>query len=1282
MEYTSNIDVKSCDSNSQAVSTANYNDNRYHSSLAQTSEIINDTTLNVSDEDDEFGGGCFDVVAYRANLAGSASDGDNDESGGSGGNGGDNNQNASADDGDDDDDEDDDEFGGGSFNVEAYQTALKGVDEVSGGDGAKGGLKTRKKGVGDVGDFKFKHSLICEGFAQNKFLTARDEMMGYFTEKNHITIPLVIDTEFTTETSDKYQQKSRTLITTQIKGIHKDAPAIMYAHHPAVNVGREMVGLKPCPTTTTLFDAADYLRDVGGCEVSVKEANSTVLFLKQLPKCNVVLYAHFATAEINLISRGSLKTYIKQLQRSNGEDQIISGRRLYCQSSCNGKKLDTVSLKHIITIDGNEFELCLKIVDTGALHGIASYADIAAAVGHELPYKKVFDENEKARMLDMVIERPLKFQKYALGDLDVYEILEKYDTQWRLVYEKLDLTPYYRQPKLTIGGSVKDLFEAALASFFQLDPKKWVDEFKEIVKKFIQPGSADKLRNNANFTSALLSKVEGGRCRNNRPIEMSVKNLFKTEETQLTRKRQLIEKLRYYGCILCDIDISSCYGEGQRNQDYPIGEPEIFHYKHSDNNECVTLGEWLNSYGVKTDTLIKCAENKDVEGWKNAENWGELVPGLWHMRVTNKNKLFYPQDLLASWFMDSSHGVDMLAKALKEMKCDTEMLTTENVSFDEDTGSLKIFNHDIKNGILTHDGLQWILAICSKRQRNELLDTLVVDSSMVYPASCRIDVANGKEGLEKLRKGKLEWKGRNTTQRIKNKDGTATIQMNFREYHGWFSVNLGELLVDKLLIERKKAKILHGEKSPLDILFKLCVNTLYGDMVSKYFVTSNPTVGNNITARARVLAWYMEKGLHGHQPITDGCAFWLNWVLFPGRDNINGECVNLHRADSKLSQRMIKRGFLGGKKIGGQWVDLIIDGKNVNLESIELIDGKPFLEIDGEKVECCPRWVDRVRKGDNELSDVLKKVKKPYLINENGVPIENSLEWINEMAMKHLQNIFPIVDVLHKPSTALSIDKKTLEVKRSPRIGQFSFEVKDIYHSGAFHGTANYGLANPNGLTIKARGYETKREHIGIELDPEQDDIVFLKSDRYGEKNNPAKDFMKQILDNPECITRQIPAIKSGILKVGDYKNHPDRHDNSKIEPGDNLYKVLLMQEYSLSQFTFQTYEQYINWKKVIEKAKEKHKQSLEGFFLNEDTTLNLKAMCEWVDGAIASGVMNPFDVLKDKNRHDRRTEKTVKAQVKKTETRGKQLKRAVAIDHPQLETLNSLKVQLNNPPD
>lgn len=1182
-------------------SDKNYTYSKYNT-IAH-SEIDNNT---VDDVDDEFGGANFNVTAYQASFAVSAGTVEN-----------------MADDKDDEDEDEDeevetipddigcfpnlnkdipvnstdedDEFGGASFDVEAYQGKSIAVDvEVVSDENAL------------ILDFPL---IAAKGLKSNQYLI--DGLTGIAPTEKSIYIPLVIDTEFYTDTNSNYQQKRRIPLTVQIKGIDNDAPGIIYALHPSVNVGRELVDLKPFPTPSTMFYPLDYLRDIGEVDIEIRETKPSEIKRRLC----FVLYAHFATAEINLIATDTVKQQIKQLQRGKGEQQITAGRRLFCQHIMPDMTTDTVSLKHIITINEMfEYELFLKVVDTGAIHGIAGYGDVAKAVGYNLLYKDNFSSAEKGRMLDMAIERAKDFEDYAMGDLGVYDILKQFNEQWKLVYEKLGLTPYYREPKLTIGGTVKDLFEAALANYFQITPEKWNKNLTEIINNFIQPGSADELRKWNNFTRAILSKVEGGRCRNNRPTELSIKSEPNT--------------LGLWENPICDIDISGCYGEGQRNQDYPIGKPEIFDYKVSKNNDYITLRKWLISYGVQIDTLIKAVENNDSAVWNNQESWGELLSGLWQARVSNLSPLKYSQDFFASWFMESSHGVDMLAKSLKEMKSDTELQTTESVDFDEDTGNLKVFNNDIKNGVLTHDGLQWILAVASKRQRNELLDNITITSSAVYCASDKINVKDGKDGLEKLTENTNNWTGKNTTQRIKNEDGKTSIVMNFREYHGWFSVNLGELLVDSLLIERKKAKIEYGEKSPLDVLFKLCVNTLYGDMVSKFFVTSNPVVGNNITARARALAWYMEKGLHGHQPITDGCAFELNGVLFPRSININGECVNLHREDSKLAQKNIKRSAL-----------------------------------DGEPISC--KWVD----------------DKPYLIID-GVEIENSTQWVDKMAMVHLQNTFNLVDVLHQPSESLNVNKETLKVLRLPRIGQFSFETKDIYHSGCFHGSANYLLENPNGQVIKARGYETKREHIGIELDPEQDCVEFIKSNRYGVKNNPAKDLMKQLLNNPESVTRQIPAIKSGILKVGDYKNISEKYDELGIEPGDNILKPVLMQEFSLSQFTFQTYEQYISWKKVIEKAKMKQKQSLEGYFLNPDTTLNLQALCEWVDGAIASGVMNPFDELKDKNRNDKRTEKTVKALKTKTETRGKPLKNVVTISHPHLDTLNSLREQLNHPPD
>ncbi|NJM22996.1 MAG: hypothetical protein HC907_32070 [Richelia sp. SM1_7_0] len=1054
-----------------------------------------------------------------------------------------------------------------------------------------------------------KYNIFSTIIATNQWYVDREQLEGsVFNPYHSITIPMVIDTEFTDKQGKKeYQQKSRLGLTTQICGIASNTPKAIFAQTERVNAGRTMAGVKPLPMFESDFHPVDYLKSLG-LEVEIWEGTESEL--AQIPKCFIVLYGHFLTAEINMIASGTVKERIKNLQRSQGEEQIASGRRAYCQTIVDGKKLDWVSLKHVITVNGYHYELCLKLVDTGAIHGVASYKDFCSAVGWKLQYKDNFTSEEKSKMLDMAIERFRDFENYALGDLEVYEALNSYYEQWKIVYEKLDLADYFQCPKLTIGGTVKDLFEAALAATLKIQPVNddgqpiWREPLNEIIEQFIKPASANDLRQFSTFTRALLAKVEGGRCRNNRPTDIFVRRKIKGQ---------------YDAALICDIDISGCYGEGQRNQSYFLGIPEIFDYKATKNNDYISLRDWLKAYDVNVEKLIKAVNDKDTVAWKNSDNWGELLPGAWYARISTKQKLNYPQDYFASWFTESADRVDLLAKSIRNMKSDTEMMSTDWADFDEDCGSLKIFNNEIWNGVLTHDGLQWILAICSPRQRNELLDNIQILASSVYPRSQKIEELKPKDALEKLQSDYDNWKGRNTTERVKV-NGRSKIVMNFDECHKWFDINLGDLLVNNLLIERKKAQKLYGKKSPLDVLFKLCVNTLYGDMVSKYFITSNPVVGNNITARARCLAWFMEKGLHGWQSITDGCAFELNGVIFAKNKTISGEIINQHRTNSELKQRNIKRSPLtNAKEILAKWED-----------------GKLILLVD-------------------------------------GVEIENPMDWIDNNAMQHLQSLFPLVDVLNKESTTIKINDD-LTTTFKPRLGQFNFETKDVYWCGAFHGSANYLLANPNGTTIKARGYEVKKAHSAIdgETVSEGDEITFMKSERYGVKNNPAKDLMNQLLENPESVKRQLPAIKSGILKISDYKNLAAKYDELGIEPGDGILRTFLLQEFSLSQFTFQSYEQYMMWKKIISHLKDTDRQSLEGFFLNSDGTLDFIKLSNWVDKQISNGVDKPFDLLSDPNRNDSRTAKRAK-----TPKKGKEKPKMISLSHPNLETFNALRKQL-----
>jgi hypothetical protein len=406
----------------------------------------------------------------------------------------------------------------------------------------------------------------------------------------------------------------------------------------------------------------------------------------------------------------------------------------------------------------------------------------------------------------------------------------------------------------------------------------------------------------------------------------------------------------------------------------------------------------------------------------------------------------------------------------------------------------------------------------------------------------------------------------------------------------------------------------------------------------------------------------MEKGLHGWQSITDGCAFELNKVMYPLIDAINGEVVNQHRNESKLQRRKIRRSPLtNAQEILGYWVEY----KAYNSDNPDKTETKFALGLKIDDIDMSP-----IFKPDDE---------------HEGCEIAYSpcLEWIDKTAMQHLQRLFPLVDVLNNESTTIKINDE-LTTTFKPRLGQFNFETKDVYWCGAFHGSANYLLANPNSTTIKARGYEVKKAHSAVdgETVPEGDEVTFMKSERYGVKNNPAKDLMNQLLEHPESVKRQLPAIKSAILKISDYKNLAGKYDELGIEPGDGILRTFLLQEFSLSQFTFQSYEQYMMWKKIISHLKDTDRQSLEGFFLNDDGTLNFIKLCNWVEEQISEGVDKPFDLLTDPNRNDRRTEKRTKKAEKsgKKPGGGREKKRkVVSLSHPHLETFNALRERLKD---
>ena len=984
----------------------------------------------------------------------------------------------------------------------------------------------------------------------------KDSELSHQPRSRNICIPLVVDTEYQAFLEHWLiaRPQGRLPLTTQMKGIKNDTGLILASPRTDPRV------MELYPVAKSGFHPVDYLAQLGH-QVELRRVTNPDT-LKGLPQCEFVLYAHFALVEAMMIvddvgDDTYHQDFLNLFKAKEPAPRFEMQRRLAARTGSGARATDNVSLPWVLTLDGTDYAVQVAWVDTFAIHGVASYAAFCAASGIKLSAKDTFSAADKANMLETCLKRNEEFNKYALGDLEVYAALEANAEKFRHIYQALGVARSFVEPKLTIGGTIKNLFTAVvMANFNESDPKVQ----RKLIDNYIAPGSSEILSVSSTDTRALLAKVEGGRCRNNQPTTIN------------------------YSGALMDTDIGGAYGEGQRNQTYFAGVPVIVSWDaRSDRNEYWTLKEFLKQFK------------------------GELVPGCWMARVSTQKPLRYAQDFFASWFLPSGHGEDILAKYVaKQMKSDTEnQETDETTPFDVEDGNLKIFRHEILNGVLNHDGLQWIENVCSSRQRKELLENLYIKAAIVYPKSCRVDT------VEEFDKAQKEHRGKNT-RHIKRRGKTAQLIAKDGECHAWMGFNIGELIVDDLLANRK----LYPKKTPLNILFKLCTNTLYGDMVSRYFLIANICAGNNITARCRALAYYMEKGLNGFQTITDGCAFDLNRVVYPkiNRQPNASDFVNLY--SNKCSN--LKFGAIdGADKITLEWRKYLSNDETVHAPTLVIERGANI-----ERIE----------------TTLIPDIDRPgQFLRHNPEGCEPML-WANAVQMKHLQSLFPSVDVLHSESTSLkpSKDEATGQPIKNfvPRLGQFIIEGKDFYDNGTFHGTSNYVLRNPNVPNLKMRSYETKRPHESVILNDGKLEI----SERYGAKQNPATDLMAQLKANPTAIERQAVFAKQAILKPGDYRNHPAKWEALGLEPGDSYIKPGLLREFSLSQFTFDSWQQWKAWDKAYTRRKDKYSQSFEMFFENPDGTLDYKSMVNTIDRLIREGCIDPIAAL-DRNENIYRKE-------------------------------------------
>lgn len=883
-------------------------------------------------------------------------------------------------------------------------------------------------------------------------------------------LPLETDTEFWHPKLD-INQPDRVIsrcLTVQHRAIALEEGLIL-AHPDSTLVARH-------PVFTSGFSVVDYLQRLG-IPTSLERSNYSI----SLPTLQIDLYGFFLTAELYRIVTGEYWQDINQLvlKRRDDHASIEMGRRLIASTILKGNRAEQfVYMPWIIKLWNHPFHVALSFYDCCAVHGNTNYATFCANSGVKLKYKDSFTSEEKGRMHEQYVNRQDDFDNYALGDLQCYEALQGNMSKFETIYKSLGISDYFESPRLTIGATVARIVRSTMLKYLGLQIKD-----KNQVIELCRYGTSAHIKE-MKTTAVYNAKVDGGRCRNNRPIDVSVHR------------------------PLADADIAGCYGNGLKHQDFPLGRPLIIDYPiKSDKNSYLSLRKFLKLYGK------------------------ELVPGLWQARVSTPKEytLKYPQDFLISW---------VPPKDPSKIPTDSDLQEIDWYS-EDNIGITKIFTNEVNLSLINQEFIDWLENTASVRQRKELLDNLYVITAMFYPASERYEnVVDFFKAIDKH-------EGQNQCVAVPKKTKSKKITIE-QECHAWMSVNLGELLVSRLLAERSKYSKHNPDEKPLNELYKLCINTIYGDMVSPFFDVGNVVVGNNITARARAMAWYMEKGLNGFQTITDGCAFELNRVVHQDKTKITSETVLNTYSD-------IADAHFKAKPIGG--VDRI----------------ETFMDEDG-------------------LGITLYQADKITQLNN-----KDGKQWLEIQIPVHLRTVFPNVPVLDK----------------------FSFEIKDIYDAGAFHGTANYkfqkGKKTEQG---KMRSYSKKHEYNAFILTGDELQLIFSEY-------KPSEEFLSNLLLCSIAVKRSHAYIATKILKTGEYKAHYEsRWSHSEAFPGCTVEMGRLLRECSLTQFTFKTLKQFQSWEREAKRLRDMTGHTYESWFLNDDGTLDFKAMVVRLDALIRAGEM------------------------------------------------------------
>lgn len=552
----------------------------------------------------------------------------------------------------------------------------------------------------------------------------------------------------------------------------------------------------------------------------------------------------------------------KDLEYAMGWEKI---RKLYLSGAVQQKR--NISTPVPITLLVGDRSYSLSIKDMKGWAGTGGLQSLAKSVSFKMTAKSEMDDY-KSHMGDGLEALPAVFAAYAMGDVDdLHEIYKAFVELVRWVQADiigLAVDDCFTEDNIpmTTGslvastllkwlhtqGTNKELMQFAMRKLGLLDTSasnydyskkaylhatstyrttdsleqalasgkdKLLEQFYKAKYKYlaISQASVNYFAGVTCDSAAFSAIVQGGRCNNERPSE--------------------------YVCrIGADIDLQSCYGSALRAFIYPLGLPTVWSYRP--NQKRPTLRKWL-------------AKNED-----------NLIDNLW--TATVNGDLTFAQDLIYS-------------KLVTQYQINHAALGDWDKDYNDDhrdddiahiPGELALIRKQIRNGIITTDVLKTLKSVATNSEIKQLLDLELI-CAVAYQSSDQVSSVDEWIAAVIADKGRLQ-----------NKDGLHNNTIDNRT-RTWISLPL-EGFIGNLVNQRNQLKLVkksdatEEEKLQADAkqnALKLFVNTTYGVLASPYFAVGNTVVANNITARARVGAWMLNKSLHTRQSITDGGMYSL-----------------------------------------------------------------------------------------------------------------------------------------------------------------------------------------------------------------------------------------------------------------------------------------------------------------------------------------------------------------------------------------------------------------------